>query len=87
MKNVVKYCVYLDILLMGSIYVIKSTFLRGTPISGQNKSLRVPPRTSSLNKPATPPHGLMLGQHGAILSLSLHVYVYIYIYIYVFVYI
>ena len=26
MKNVVKYCVYLDILLMGSIYVIKSVF-------------------------------------------------------------
>ena len=43
MKNVVKYCAYLDILLMGSIYVIKSTCLRGNPISGQTKSLRAPP--------------------------------------------
>ena len=37
MKHVVKYDVYLDILLMGSIYVIKSTFLRGNPISGQKQ--------------------------------------------------
>ena len=37
MENVVKYYVYLDILLMGSIYVIKSTFLRGNPISGKQK--------------------------------------------------
>ena len=36
MTNVVKYGVYLDILLRGSIYVInKSTFLRGNPISDQ----------------------------------------------------
>jgi len=38
MKNVVKYCVYLDILFMGSIYVqgvVKSAFLRENPISGQ----------------------------------------------------
>ena len=34
-ENVVKYCVYLDILLMGSVCVIKSTFLRGNPISGK----------------------------------------------------
>ena len=32
-----------SILLIGSIYVIKATFLRGHPISGQNKSLRAPP--------------------------------------------
>ena len=36
-KNVVKYYVYLDILLMGSTYVIKSTFFRGNPISGQKQ--------------------------------------------------
>ena len=35
MKPVVKYDVYLDILLMGSISVIKSTFLRGNPNPGQ----------------------------------------------------
>ena len=35
MKNVVKSCVYLDILRMGSTYVIKSTFLRASPILGQ----------------------------------------------------
>ena len=34
-KHVVKYDVSLDILLMGSVYVIKSTFLRGNPISDQ----------------------------------------------------
>ena len=38
MKHVVKYDLYLHILLMRSIYVIKSTFLRGNPISG-NKNL------------------------------------------------
>ena len=42
-ENVVKYCAYLDTLLMGSIYDMKSIFLRGNPISGQQKSLRVPP--------------------------------------------
>ena len=35
MKNVVEYCVYLYILLMGYIYVIKSTCLREYLISGQ----------------------------------------------------
>ena len=35
MESVVKYCVYLDILFMGSIYLLKSTCLRGNPISGQ----------------------------------------------------
>ena len=35
MRNVVKYCIYLDILLMAPIYVIKSTFLRGSNISDQ----------------------------------------------------
>ena len=42
-KHAVKYCVYWDILLMGGIYVIKSTCLRGNPISGQKTSLRAPP--------------------------------------------
>jgi len=39
MENVVKYCVYLDILLMGSIYVIKYIyiFLRGHHISGRQQ--------------------------------------------------
>ena len=37
MKNVVKECVYLDILLWGSFYVIKSTFLRENLISGQKQ--------------------------------------------------
>ena len=35
MKHVGEYCVYLDILPMGSIYVIQSTCLRGTLISAQ----------------------------------------------------
>ena len=34
-KHVDKYDVYLNIFLMGSIYVIKSTCLRGNSISGQ----------------------------------------------------
>ena len=35
MKHVVKYDVYLDTLLMGSIYVKQSICLRGTSSSGQ----------------------------------------------------
>ena len=34
-KHVVKYDVDLDRLLMGPIYVIKYTFVRGTPMSGK----------------------------------------------------
>ena len=49
LKRVVKCCVYLDILLMGSFYVLKSTFLRGNPISGEQTSLRAPPRNTSLS--------------------------------------
>ena len=44
MNHVVKCDVCLNILLMGSIYVITSILLRGKPNSGQNKSLRAPPR-------------------------------------------
>ena len=35
MKHVVKYDAYLDILLMGSVYVINIYIVRGKPISGQ----------------------------------------------------
>ena len=37
MTNVVKYRIYLDVLLMGSIDVMKSTCLRESPILGQNQ--------------------------------------------------
>ena len=37
MKHIVKYRVILDILLMGSIHVMKYTCLRGTPIAGQQQ--------------------------------------------------
>ena len=47
MQTVVKYCVYLDILLMGPIYVIKYTLSRENPMSGQKRSLRKPPSFAS----------------------------------------
>jgi len=52
MKNVeavVKYCVYLDVLLMGSIYVIKSTFLEETRFQAKQTSLRAPPSIPNLH--------------------------------------
>ena len=53
MKHFVKYCVYLDVLLMGSIYVIKSIFLRGTRFQVKHL-LRVPPRQHVLGFSTSP---------------------------------
>ena len=49
MKHVVKDHVCLDILLMGSVYVITSTLFERNTDSRSKRSLRVPPRAHWLS--------------------------------------